>query len=73
MSGSLPMPGSKPLVDDYVDVDGRQIVVVVEKSIECRDRVEVVGLLVAVDGGGAPGTKASYSGFRVERATARCL
>jgi hypothetical protein len=72
-SGALPLPGSKPLVDDYLDVDGRQIVVVLEKVIDCPGRVEVVGRLVAVGLGGPAGTKSSYSGFRLEQATARCL
>lgn len=72
-SGSLPMPGAKPVVEDYVDVDGRQVVVALEKAISCPGKVEIVGLLVAVRLGGAPGTKGSYSGFRFERATARCL
>ena len=69
----FPDASGKKWTDEVFDVGGRQIVVVVEKRSSCPGKVEITGSLRAVSGGGAPGTKDSYQGFVVDRATLRCL
>ena len=65
------MPGSKQ-VQDYIDADGRQVVVLTDKAIACKGKLTATGTLRSVKLGGAPGTRGSYEGYRLDNAVIVC-
>lgn len=65
------MPGSKQ-VQDYIDTEGRQVVVLTEKAIACKGKLTATGTLRSVKLGGAPGTRGSYEGYRLDNAVIVC-
>ena len=65
------MPGSKQ-VQDYIDTEGRQVVVLTDKAIACKGKLTATGTLRSVKLGGAPGTRGSYEGYRLDNAVIVC-
>lgn len=65
------MPGSKQ-IQDYIDTEGRQVVVLADKPIACKGKLTATGTLRSVKLGGAPGTRGSYEGYRLDNAVIVC-
>ena len=60
-------------VQSYIDVDGRQLIVLSAEPVSCSNQIQVSGILREVDLGGPAGTRGSYRNFYIEQSTVICL
>lgn len=58
---------------DYLDVEGRQIILLTQDKISCAGTMEVSGLLKKIDLGGEKGTKGEYKNWIVEVSDFHCI
>jgi hypothetical protein len=66
--------GSKPRQrQDYLEVGGRQIILLTPVEIPCEDKMEVTGMLKKIALGGKKGTKNEYENWLVEVTDFQCI
>jgi hypothetical protein len=58
---------------DYLEIGGRQIILITQAEIPCENAMEVSGLLKKIDLGGQKGTKGEYKNFVVEVSDFQCI
>jgi hypothetical protein len=64
---------SSSLLQNYMNVGNRQIILLSPQPITCLSGLEVIGRLQAIDLGGKPNTKSSYKGWAVYVDSVQCL
>ncbi len=58
--------------ENYMDINGFQVVLTTDEKINCKGRIEVEGLVDIVDLGGQRGTKESYKNIWIKVMNFKC-